>query len=130
MAPKSLDQNIEDWVWKCLCVASSLLFSSWHHVPLIYAEEERRSEAVISVVVSIEDLWVSWDIKEDIQEMQSKKETKEGHKLTPPTAAANLQLNMEQFLQLHKSLELVKLLHQIGQTRRQVGKQGSRWQPK
>lgn len=44
----------------------------------------------------------------------------------PPTAAANLQLNMEQFLQLHKSLELVKLLHQIGQTRRQVGKQGSR----
>ena len=35
---------------------------------------------------------------------------------------ANLQLNMAQFLQLHKSLELVKLLHQIGQTRRQVAK--------
>lgn len=40
----------------------------------------------------------------------------------PPTATANLQLNMAQFLQLHKSLELVKLLHQIGQTRRQVAK--------
>ena len=47
----------------------------------------------------------------------------------PPTATTNLQLNMAQFLQLHKSLALVKLLHQIGQTRRQVGTQGGR-QPK
>ena len=82
MAPKSLDQNIEDfWVWKCLVQPPLYGLALGTTFPWFTQKSKRRSEAVISVVVSIEDLWVSWDIKEDIQEMQSK-ETKEGHKLT------------------------------------------------
>lgn len=70
MAPKSLDQNIEMKIEYENALCSTLYcLALGTTFPWFTEKSKRRVEAFISVVVSIEDLWVSRDIKEDIQEM-------------------------------------------------------------